>query len=154
MKKIVFITLLLLPFVGKAQSYIQLGPAVYPMSAWGAEAVGDFTIVGSDTGLSLGLGAMAFANISKTHDEPDAGKMVNAFYAAPQLSVRYGFSEKFYAYLRGGAGWAGDKKEGSDMNNKFMFNAAAGVGLSLGRHVGIYAEGGLPFCSFGLRFAL
>lgn len=154
MKKVVFIILLLLPFVGKAQSYIQLGPAVYPMSAWGAEAVGDFTIAGSDTGLSLGLGAMAFASTSKTHDEPDAGKRVNEFYAAPQLSVRYGFSEMFNIYLRGGAGWMGDKKEGSDLSSKFMYNAAAGVGLSLGRHVGLYAEGGLPFCSFGLRFAL
>ena len=154
MKKVVFIILLLLPFVGKAQSFIQIGPAVYPMSAWGAEAVGDFTVAGSNTGLSLGLGAMAFANILKTHDEPDAGKMVNTFYAAPQLSVRYGFSEKFNVYLRGGAGWAGDKREGSDINSKFMYNAAAGFGLLLSRHIGIYAEGGLPFCSLGLRFSL
>lgn len=154
MKRFFIILLVLVPFAAKAQSYLQIGPAVYPMSAWGGEAVADFKIIGGNTGLSMGIGAMAFASASKTHDEPDAGKRVNEFYAAPQVSVRYGFSERFNIYLRGGAGWLGDKKKGADLNNKFLFNAEAGLGLSLSRHVGLYLEGGLPFSSLGLRFAL
>lgn len=153
MKRFLLLLLVLVPFVAKAQSYIQIGPAFYPMSAWGGVAVADFKIIGGNTGLSMGVGAMAFANTSRTHDEPDAGKRINEFYAAPQVSIRYGFSEIFNIYLRGGVGWLGDKKEGADLNNNFLFNAEAGLGLSLSRHVGLYLEGGLPFSSLGLRFA-
>lgn len=154
MKRLVVLLLLLLPFASKAQSYIHIGPAVYPMSAWGGEIVGDFGVVHFTPSLSLGVGAMAFGNISETHDEPDPGKKVYGMYAAPQVSLRYAFTDRFNGYLRGGAGWMGDKKEGADLNGRFMYNAVAGLGLSLGSHFGFYVEGGLPFSSIGLRFAL
>lgn len=154
MKRIFILLLLLLPLVSNAQSYFHIGPAVYPMSAWGGEVVGDFGVAHFTPNLSLGLGAMAFGNMTKTHDEPDAGKTVNGVYIAPQISLRYSFTDNFNAYLRGGAGWHGSKKEGADLNNKFLYNAVAGLGLSLGSSFGLYIEGGLPFSSIGLRFAL
>ena len=76
MKRIIVLLLLLLPFASNAQSYIHAGPAVYPMSAWGGEVVGDFGVAHFTPSLSLGLGAMAFGNMMTTHDEPDAGKKV------------------------------------------------------------------------------
>ena len=154
MKKIVILLLILLPFAANAQSYIYVGPAVYPMSAWGGEVVGDFGVAHFTPNFSLGVGAMAFGNMMTRHDEPDAGKKVYGLYAAPQVSLRYAFTDNFNCYLRGGAGWYGSKKEGVDLNNKFLYNAVAGLGLSLGSHFGFYLEGGLPFSSVGLRFAL
>ena len=154
MKKIVILLLILLPFASKAQSYIHVGPAVYPMSAWGGEVVGDFGVAHFAPNFSLGVGAMAFGNVVTTHDEPDAGKKVYGMYAAPQVSLRYAFTDSFNCYLRGGAGWYGSKKEGADLNNQFLYNAVAGLGLSVGPHFGFYLEGGLPFSSVGLRFAL
>ena len=154
MKKILILLSVLLPITSRAQSYLQFGPAVNPMSAWGAEIIGDFKVVNLTSDLSLGLGAMAFASTSKTHELPEEGKRVNAFYAAPQLSMRYAFSDKFNCYLRGGAGWLGDRKEGSDLISHFMCNAVAGAGLFFGERVGIYAEAGLPFSSIGLQFKL
>lgn len=145
---------ILIPLASNAQNYIHIGPAVYPMSAWGGEVVGDFGLAHITSNLSFGLGAMAFGNTMKTHDEPDAGKRVYGVYVAPQVSLRYAFTDSFNAYLRGGAGWYGSKKEGADLNNNFIYNAVAGLGLSLGSHFGFYVEGGLPFCSFGLRFGL
>ena len=153
MKRIV-ILLLLLPLASHAQSFIHMGPAVYPMSAWGGEVVGDFGVAHITPNLSLGLGAMAFGNISKNHDEPASGKRVYGVYAAPQVSLRYAFTDRFNGYLRGGVGWLGSKKEGADLNSKFLYNAVAGLGLSFGSHFGLYVEGGLPFSSIGLRFAL
>ena len=154
MKRILIFLLLLLPLASNAQSYLHIGPAVYPMSAWGGEVVGDFGVAHFTPNLSLGLGVMAFGNMTKTHDEPNAGKPVYGVYVAPQVSLRYAFTDSFNAYLRGGAGWQGNKKEGADLNNKFLYNAVAGLGLSLGSSFGLYIEGGLPFSSIGLRFAL
>ena len=154
MKRIVVWLLLLLPFAAKAQSFIHVGPAVYPMSAWGGEIVGDFGVAHITPSLSLGVGAMAFGNVSTRHDEPDSGKKVYGIYAAPQVSLRYAFTDRFNGYLRGGAGWMGSKKAGADLQGQFLYNAVAGLGLSLGSHFGLYIEGGLPFSSLGLRFAL
>lgn len=154
MKRLVVLLLLLLPLVSNAQSFFHIGPAVSPMSAWGGEVVGDFGVAHFTPKLSLGVGAMAFGNMMKRHDEPDAGKKVYSLYAAPQVSLRYAFTDSFNCYLRGGAGWYGSKKEGADLNHQFLYNAVAGLGLSLGSHFGFYLEGGLPFSSIGLRFAL
>ena len=154
MKRIVVILLCLISLESMAQNYIHVGPAVAPMSAWGAEALGDFKVASLAPKLSLGLGAMAFASTSKTHDEPNPGLRVYRFYAAPQVSLRYAFSDRFDCYLRGGAGWGGNKKEGSGMTHTFLGNAAVGAGLSVGSNFGFYLEAGLPFSSLGVRFSL
>lgn len=154
MKRIALLLLILLPLASRAQSFIHVGPAVYPMSAWGGEVVADFGVAHFTPNLSLGVGAMAFGSLSKTHDEPDAGKKVCQVYAAPQVSLRYAFTDRFNGYLRGGAGWVGNKKEGADLKGQFLYNGVAGLGLSLGDHIGLYLEGGLPYSSLGLRFAL
>ncbi|MBQ6254711.1 MAG: hypothetical protein IJK05_08715 [Bacteroidales bacterium] len=155
MKRILILSLLLLlPLASGAQNYIHIGPAVYPLSSWGGEVTGDFGVANFTPKLSLGLGVMAFGNMTKTHDEPDEGKKVYRMYAAPQVSLRYAFTDSFNAYLRGGAGWFGSKKEGADVVNGFMYNGVAGLGLSLGSHFGLFIEGGLPFSAIGFRFAL
>ena len=150
MKRILILLLLLLPLVSNAQSYLHIGPAVYPMSAWGGEVVGDFGVAHFSQKLSLGVGAMAFGNMMKT----DSDDKAYGVYVAPQASLRYAFTDSFNVYFRGGAGWCGSKKESADLNNKFLYNAVAGFGLSLGSNIGLYLEGGLPFSSIGLRFAL
>ena len=154
MKRIVLLLLILLPLASRAQNFIHVGPAVYPMSAWGGEVVGDFGVAHFTPNLSLGVGAMAFGSLSKTHDEPDAGKKLFQVYAAPQVSLRYAFTDRFNGYLRGGAGWVGSKKEGADIHGQFLCNGVAGLGLSLGKHFGLYVEAGFPYSSLGLRFAL
>lgn len=154
MKKLVVVLLLLLPLAVNAQSFIHIGPALFPMTAWGGEVVGDFGVAHFTPNLSLGVGAMAFGNITPTQTGPDVETKVYAVYAAPQVSLRYAFTDRFDAYLRGGAGWYGNKKEGSYWNNKFMYNGVAGLSLTLGSHFGFYLEGGLPFSSIGLRFTL
>lgn len=154
MKRLLVLLFVLLPIAANAQSYIHVGPAAYPMNAWGAVVIGDFQVASLAPRLTLGFGAMAFGNTTKTHDEPDPGKRVNAIYAAPQLSLRYAFTDKFNGYLRGGAGWLGTKKEGADLVNDIWYNGVAGLGLSLGSRFGLYIEGGLPFSSVGVRFKL
>lgn len=152
MKKCLLLFLLLYPLISGAQSFIQVGPAAYPMGAWGGEVVGDFHVANLASKLSFGVGAMAFGNLSETHDEPDPGKQVGCVYVAPQVGLHYLISSKFDLYLRGGAGLLAEKKEDNEMNKKFMYNGVLGAGLSIWPHVGIYAEGGLPFSSAGLRF--
>ena len=146
--------LLLIPYVSNAQNYIQVGPAVYPLGAWGMELVGDIRIVNITPGLSLGGGVMGIINKMITHDEPTPGKSVRGVYVAPQVNLRYSFTRVFDCYFRGGVGWIGSKKETENNRGKIMFNGMLGVGLSIGPHLGFYTEIGLPFSSIGVRLAL
>jgi len=153
MKRLLLFLLLLIPFVSKAQNYVQAGPSVYPMGSWGAEIVGDFKVTDITPKLSFGIGVMAFASSGKTHEEPTPDQTVREYYGAPQLNLRYSFSRVFDIYLRGGAGWYGSKKEEGDLISKFMANGMVGAGFSLLPFLGLYAEIGLPFSSLGVRFA-
>lgn len=152
MKKHLLIVLLLLPFVCNAQSYVQFGPGFYPMSAWGAEMVGDFQVAHFTPEFSLGVGAMTFVNTYISDEEPNSGKRVTSAYLAPQIGLHYSFTSIFDCYLRGGAGLAAVK--GNKITSRFLYNGVLGVGLSIWPHIGLYAEAGLPFSSLGLRFSL
>ena len=76
MRRLLLFLLLLIPFVSKAQNYVQAGPSVYPMGSWGAEIVGDFKVADITPKLSFGIGVMAFASSGKTHDEPTPDQTV------------------------------------------------------------------------------
>lgn len=143
----------MLPLMSRAQNYVQVGPTVYPMSAWGAGLVGDFRVVNLAPKLTFGIGAMAVANASKTHDKPNVGKRIISLYVAPQVGLHLAFSSKFDGYVRGGAGWVANIAEGKKTSGQFMYNGVLGAGLSLCPYLGLYAEAGLPFSSLGLRFA-
>lgn len=155
MKKHLLIVLLLLPLVCNAQSYVQVGPAIYPMSGLGADLIGDFQVAHFTPKFSLGVGAMAFANTFYSDQEPNLNKRITSAYLAPQVGLHYSITSKFDCYLRGGAGLIAIKATGNKISSgRFMYNGVFGVGLSIWSHVGFYAEGGLPFSSVGVRLAL
>lgn len=153
-KHFLIVLLLLLPIVCNAQSHVKVGPAVYPMGALGAQLIADFQVAHFTPKFSLGVGAMTFANTYIVNEEPNAGKRVSSAYLAPQVGLQYSFTSRFDCYLRGGAGLIANKVTGNKISSRFLYNGVLGVGLSIWPHVGFYAEGGLPFSSVGVRFAL
>jgi hypothetical protein len=150
MKKFCFIILLFWSFNLFAQNELSLGSAVFINTGWGANVTGDFKVAPIGSKAHLAAGAYLFGYQFTSHELPHDGEKFIEFYAAPQASVHYHFTDNFDCFLRGGPGWLFS----NGRKSRFLLNAELGASLSFSKHVGARIELGLPFSSLGLTFRL
>ncbi len=150
MKKFCFIILLFWSFNLFAQNELSLGSAVFITKGWGANVTGDFKVAPIGSKAHLAAGAYLFGVQTTSHEQPHYGEKILDFYAAPQASVHYRFTENFDCFLRGGPGLIFT----TGLKPRFLLNAELGASLYFSKHVGARIELGLPFSSLGLTFRL